>query len=309
VNFEGNPLSTLLATLSPYIVRVTVLETIQRSTEYLTRKGVESARLNAELLLARVLSLPRMRLYLEFERSLASKETDLMREYVKRRGQREPLQHILGGTNFCGLEMLVTARVLVPRPETEILAELAWQFLNRLPGEPLVLDYGTGSGCLAVTLTRKSSRCRCVALDVSPEAIEVARKNAEAHLVTERITFCLSDRLAGLSPGTRFNLLVGNPPYVSSGEIPLLDPEVRQFDPLLALDGGADGLDHYRYLAEHAAEWLADSGKMMLEFGDGQQDAIRSLLEGQNWIVEAVVNDYSQRPRIVVARRPVSVQK
>lgn len=280
---------------------MTVLETIQRSAEFLTRKGVESPRLNAELLLARVLSLPRMRLYLEFERPLAAAETDLMREWVKRRGLREPLQHILGGSNFCGFEFRVDSRVLVPRPETELLAEAAWQYLNSREGEPVVLDYGTGSGCLAVTLALKAPKCRVLAIDVSPDALEVARGNAQVHKVDGRISFILSDRLVAVTPGAKLDLIVGNPPYIATEEVSRLEPEVRLFDPLLALDGGGDGLDHYRFLAAEAGGWLSESGKVMLEIGDGQEIAVRELLEKQNWIVEAEIKDYNQRPRIIVA--------
>jgi release factor glutamine methyltransferase len=301
------PLSALPQRLSAYIVRVTVLETIQRSTEFLTRKGVESPRLNAELLLARVLNLPRMRLYLQFERALTTEETDHMRTWVTRRGQREPVQHILGVANFCGFELRVNTQVLVPRPETELLAEAAWKHLNQLPGEPLVFDYGTGSGCLAVALACKAPHCRVIAVDISPQALEIARQNAATHHVSERITFVISDRLDALTSGSPAAIIVGNPPYIPAGQISTLDPEVRQFDPRLALDGGPDGLNHYRYLAEHAAPWLPPSGKMMLEFGDGQQDAIRVLLEKQNWIVEAIINDYTPLPRIIVVRRPDTI--
>src|SRR5262249_2192074 len=140
---------------------VTILEAIQRSTEFLAKKGVDSPRLQTELLLAHALNLPRMRLYLSFEREISQSEQDHLRELIKRRGQREPLQHILGSVSFCGLEIAVSRAVLIPRPETELLAEHGWTFLSQLPapetGPPTVLDWGTGSGCLAVALAVKST--------------------------------------------------------------------------------------------------------------------------------------------------------
>ena len=140
----------------PILVGVTVLEVIKRSTEFLAKKGVESPRLQVELMLAHTLGLPRMGLYLNFERELTPAQLDQLREMVRRRGQRDPLQHILGSTSFCGLEMTVNPSALIPRPETELLAESGWEFLNSVsPAPPVALDFGTGSGCLAITMAVK----------------------------------------------------------------------------------------------------------------------------------------------------------
>ena len=278
---------------------MTVLEAIQRSSEFLARKGVESARLNAELLLAHVLSIPRMRLYLDFERMLGEPEVNGLRALVIRRSQREPLQHILGQTSFCGLDFKVTKDVLVPRPETELLAEQAWEFLASAGEAPRVFDYGTGSGCLAVTLAVRSSSAHVIAVDMSAAALEVARDNSRTHGVAERIEFIEGDGLSRLTPGLA--LIVGNPPYIPSAEIAGLAPEVRDFDPRMALDGGNDGLDHYRGLAERSRGFLTPGGKVMLEFGDGQGTNIQRIFQEQNWIVEALVEDYNHKPRIIVA--------
>ncbi len=278
---------------------MTVLEAIQRSSEFLARKGVESARLNAELLLAHVLSIPRMRLYLDFERMLGEPEVNALRALVIRRSQREPLQHILGQTSFCGLDFKVTKDVLVPRPETELLAEQAWEFLASAGEAPRVFDYGTGSGCLAVTLAVRSSSAHVIAVDMSAAALEVARDNSRTHGVAERIEFIEGDGLSRLAHGLA--LIVGNPPYIPSAEIAGLAPEVRDFDPRMALDGGNDGLDHYRGLAERARGFLRPGGKVMLEFGDGQGTSIQRIFQEQNWIVEALVEDYNHKPRIIVA--------
>ncbi|MDB6015622.1 MAG: Release factor glutamine methyltransferase [Pedosphaera sp.] len=287
-----------------YFMQMTVLEVIKRSAEFLEKKGVDSPRLQVELLLAHVLHLPRMGLYLNFERVLSPAELDEVRNLVKRRGQREPLQHIIGTACFWGLEMKVNNQVLVPRPESEQLAELGWQFLNGIQGTPpLALDFGTGSGCLAILLAVKSPGARVVAVDISPEALAVAQENASRHSVQERVEFFQGDGFVAVPAGRRFDLLVSNPPYIPSAEIATLDPEVREHDPRWALDGGAEGLDFYRRLAREAGEFLRPGGRLMAEFGDGQAPAIRQIFEHEKWIVEAVKADYSGRERILVVRR------
>jgi release factor glutamine methyltransferase len=282
---------------------VTVLEGIQKSAEFLAKKGVEPPRLQAELLLAHILKLPRMKLYLNFERALAPAEVDGLRELVKRRGQREPLQHITGSTSFCGLEIAVNRNVLVPRPETELLAEAGWNFLSTI-NSPLstALDFGTGSGCLAIALAAKCPNAKVFTLDVSADALILARQNAVSNKVGDRIEFLQSDRFTALPETIRFDLIISNPPYIPNVEIESLEPEVRDHDPRAALDGGADGLDFYRFLATEARKFLKTGGKIMLEFGDGQADAIKKLFENQNWVVEAIQPDYNQRQRILIAR-------
>jgi release factor glutamine methyltransferase len=282
---------------------VTVLEGIQKSTEFLAGKGVESPRLQSELLLAHILGLPRMNLYLNFARPLSDSETAHLREAVRRRGKREPLQHITGGTSFCGLELKVNRHVLVPRPETEQLAELGWSFLSKRAIGARAVDVGTGSGCLAIALAVKAPQCRVVAMDCSEEALKVARENAVRHGVGDRIEFVQANNLSELASEGGFELIVSNPPYIATGEIPHLDPEVRDFDPRIALDGGADGLDFFRMFASEAAAHLATEGRLMVESGDGQAGAIRTLFESQKWVVEQIVEDYTRRPRIVIAKR------
>lgn len=299
---------------------MTVLEVIQKSSDFLAKKGVDSARLQTELLLAHVLKLPRMKLYLNFEHKLSDAELDAVRELVKRRGHREPLQHITGSTSFCGLEMTVNRSVLVPRPETELLAELGWEFLGKHStfniqhstsksqlagpeaGAPIALDFGTGSGCIAIALAAKCPAAKVVALDASAEALVVARQNAERNRVADRIEFRHGDGFAALTAGSRFDLIISNPPYISSAEIATLQPEVRDFDPHPALDGGADGLVFYRRLAAEASTFLKSEGKIMLEFGDGQAADVKQTFEAQSWIVEAIREDYTKRPRILIAR-------
>ena len=289
---------------------MTVLEVIQRSAEFLARKGVDSPRLQVELLLAHTLHLPRLRLYLDFERQLTEPELGIIRSLVKRRGNREPLQHLVGSTSFCGLEIRVNAQVLIPRPETEMLAERAWQFLKTRTGPgsgPVTaLDFGTGSGCLALALAREVPAVELWALDISSAALAVARDNAGRLRLAERIRFVEGDGFAVLSAGQRFDLIVSNPPYIASVELETLAPEVRDHDPRLALDGGTDGLDFYRRLSAEAGRFLKPSGCLMCEFGDGQAEPIASLFRGHGWAVDSVVPDLSGRARILVARRAES---
>ena len=257
-------------------------------------------------MLASVLKLPRMQLYLNFERPLAVPELDSFRELVRRRAAREPLQQILDSTSFCGIEIAVSRHVLTPRPETELLAELAWRWVETRFGkdaaatECACLDYGTGSGCLAIAVAAKCPGARFHALDISVEALELAQANAVQNSVQDRITFIQGAGLEALPEDARFHLLVSNPPYIPTGGIPTLQPEVKDFEPIQALDGGADGLDFYRLLAAQGARVLHPGGKIMLEFGDGQAEAIQSVFEKEKWIVEAIHRDYTQRSRILV---------
>jgi len=286
---------------------MTVLEGIQRSTEFLAKKGLESPRLDSELLLAHVLSLKRMQVYLNFERILTETETTAYREFIRRRSMREPLQYIVGSMSFCGFTIIVNKKVLIPRSETELLAEAGWKYIRQLQQQPdgaaLALDFGTGSGCIAIALTKNCLTLRMHAIDVSNDSLDEARTNAARHNVADRIEFYHSDGFAAVPP-LKFDLIVSNPPYIATAEIPTLQPEVRDFDPHRALDGGADGLDFYRRLANEAQIFLKACGKMIFEFGDGQADLICKIFEEQKWVVESIMEDYTRRPRIMIVKKP-----
>jgi release factor glutamine methyltransferase len=279
---------------------------IQRSSDFLGRRGVDSPRLQAELLLAHVLGLPRMRLYLDFERVVPPPQLEAVRELVRRRGEREPLQHLTGSTSFCGWEMAVTRDVLIPRPETEQLAERAVAFLRPRGEAPAAaLDLGTGSGCLAIVIAAQCPAVVVDAVDLSAPALAVARANAARHAVDGRIRFHQGDGFQALPAGTpaAFDLIVSNPPYIPTADLAGLQPEVRDHDPRVALDGGADGLDFYRRLAVEAPARLRPGGRLMVEFGDGQESALGPLFTAAGWTVESVLPDDSGRPRILIARR------
>jgi release factor glutamine methyltransferase len=291
---------------------MTVLEILQRSTEYLAARGVDSARLNAELLLSHVLQKPRLRLYLEFDRVVTEADTARARELVRRRGHREPLQHLTGAVAFLGHELEVGPAVLIPRPETEVLAQAAIRLLQERQGsEPVrILDFGTGSGCLAIAIAAAAPFAEVHALDLSARALEVAARNAH-RCGQGRVHFHLGDGFAALTTGSGLfpgglDLMVSNPPYIPTGDLATLDPEVRDHDPRAALDGGADGLDFYRRLSREAPAWLKPGAPLLLEFGDGQAPALLALFQDGGWRLEAVEKDLSGADRILIVRTPTA---
>jgi release factor glutamine methyltransferase len=281
-----------------------ILEVIERSTEFLARRGVSSPRLQVELLLSHVLKMPRMKLYLNFERVLTTAELDELRLLVQRRGQREPLQYIVGSTSFCGIEISVDRRVLIPRPETELLAERAWKFLGVVQGArkeaPVAMDLGTGSGCLAIALALHVPEAVIHAVDISAEALALARGNAAKNDVSSRIHFHEGNFLSAVPPQLSCDVIVSNPPYIPSSRIETLEAEVRRFEPRSALDGGPDGQEFYRQIAAQAQNFLRPDGRIMLELDEECAEATREIFE-VDWTVEALEKDYNRQPRILIA--------
>ena len=293
---------------------MTVLETLQTSARTLEHAGVEHARADVEWMLAWVLGVRRMSLYLDVNRVLTADQSMRFDECVSRRVTREPLQHILGSVEFCGREFLVSSAALVPRPETELLALLAAGELRTARSDvattsegPLrILDFGTGTGCLALTVFLEAASLAALemfAVDCSQAALELARRNARRFGIENQIQFYLGDGFAALPQGCApFDLIVSNPPYIPTSEIPTLQPEVRDYDPQNALDGGSDGLDFYRRLALEGRGWARNRCRLVLEFGDDQETAIAAILKDAGWQVFAPVEDESGRPRILIAR-------
>ncbi|HEY1849078.1 MAG TPA: HemK/PrmC family methyltransferase, partial [Opitutaceae bacterium] len=207
---------------------LTVLEVVRKTSEFFAGKGIESPRLNAELLVGHALGLPRMRLYLEFERPLSDAEVAAIRELARRRGRREPLQHILGFTEFHGLRLATDRRALIPRPETELLVETVIARWPEAPGR--VLDLGTGSGAIALALAAAFPAAGVVAVDSSAQALALAAENAAANGLAGRVSFLLSDWCAQLPGEPAFDLVVSNPPYLSADEVAEAQPEVRDHE-------------------------------------------------------------------------------
>lgn len=249
----------------------TTLKVLTWTKEFLAAKGIENARLEAEWLLCDATGLDRVGLYLNFDKPLDEDELAVYRSMVSRRARREPLQHILGSQEFFGLDFEVTPDVLIPRHDTEILVSEA---LARMPDACSVLDIGTGSGCIAVALAHKLPAAVVTATDISEAALAVACRNAGRHAVSVEF---LAGSLLEPTAGRRFDLIVSNPPYIPTGDIKGLEPEVRDYDPHRALDGGADGLNVYRKLIPAAQESLNIDGWLLLEIGIGQAAAVSHM--------------------------------
>jgi release factor glutamine methyltransferase len=278
---------------------MTVLEVLSSTAEYFKKRGVESARLNAEHLLAHVLGRKRIELYLEFERALEEAELVPLRELVRRRGQGEPLQHLLGSVEFCGHSFLCDKRALVPRPETEELVELLIADCGLRIAKGRILDVGTGSGVIALSLAAKFPEAELHAVDVSDEALALAQENAERLGLTGRVQFSKGNLLDNFSE--RFDLIAANLPYVAQLDRKSLSREVLH-DPEIALFGGEQGDQLIRQLIERVADHLQPGGLLALEFGIGQGGALSDLLIRKNYRDIDLRKDYAGTPRFLLAR-------
>jgi release factor glutamine methyltransferase len=275
----------------------TVLKILQWTADFFRDKGIEGGRRDAELLLGACLGLDRVGLYLHFDRPLEASELAAFRALLVRRARREPLQYILGETEFWSLPLAVSPAVLIPRQDTEVLIEEAL----RVATGGRVLDVGTGSGAIAIALASEWRDARVVALDICPRALQVAAGNARRHGVAAHIRFVEAD--LALLPEGPFDLIVSNPPYIPRADLDGLMPEVRDFEPRRALDGGDDGLDPYRILAAQAAGRLAPGGWLLVEVGIGQACHVQKLFEAAGLQESFCRADYGGVPRVVGARR------
>lgn len=279
----------------------TILEVLDWTAGRFEREGVESPRVDAEVLLVHTLKLERIRLYMDFDKPLAVEELATYRALVKRRLTGEPVAYITGQREFWSQTLEVGPAVLVPRPETELLVELA---LKRCGEEraPVLADVGTGSGAIAVALASELPGATVYALDCSAEALEVARRNAERHGV--EVTLLQGDLLEPLADAGPLDLVVSNPPYVTTAEMEDLPRHVREFEPRGALHAGADGLDIYRRLVPAALDALAPGGHLLLEIGCTQGEAVSGLLEEAGFQEVAVHQDLAGLDRVVTGRKP-----
>jgi release factor glutamine methyltransferase len=276
---------------------MTLLEVLQSTTVYFEKRKVESPRLNAEHLLAHTLGRTRMELYLDFERKLGENELVPLRELVRRRAQGEPLQHLLGTVEFCGLTFLCDKRAMVPRPETEELVEI---LIAETGSEPeRILDVGTGSGVIALSLAAKFMEAEIQAADVSEEALALARENATRLGLGDRVKFLKSNLLEAVDG--RFDLIVANLPYISSNDRQSLSREVRH-DPEIALFAGSQGGELVEELIEQAPVHLNPGGLLALEIGLGQVEGLTARLAQKNYHDIEAKWDYSSIPRFLLAR-------
>ena len=282
----------------------TVREILQKSADFLADRGVDSPALSAQLMLGKALGLTRLDLLLQSDRPLAEAELAAARELVRRRGRGEPTAYILGEKEFYGLGFSVTPATLIPRPETEHIVEEAEAAFPR-DGELAFADLGTGSGCLAVTLAVRFPKARGLAVDLSAEALAVAKGNAAQHGVGERLSFVQGDfaDLAGLGVGQgSLDLIAANPPYVSEAEYAAASPEVRDFEPRGALTPGPSGLEAIRALAPAARAALKPGGWLLLEMGWTQAAAVRDILAQAGFGEVLIRKDLARRDRVAAAR-------
>jgi release factor glutamine methyltransferase len=282
-------------------------------TEFFTQKSVDSPRLSAELLLSHVLGLKRIELYTNFDKLVGKSQLDRLHQLVKRAAQNEPIAYLTGRCEFCSLEFMVTRDCLIPRPETELLAERAIEFLRGRTGKQLVCDLCTGSGCIAVAIAKNVADADVLATDISDAALQVAIQNAQRHAVAERIRFLHGDLFEPLIPELdkcRFDLIVCNPPYVTGSEYETLERNVKDYEPATALKGGADGLDIYRRICEQAEQFLKSDAALMLEIGYAQGQNVRGLLEQTNLFADIVIEkDLQDNDRVIIARRECVTNK
>jgi release factor glutamine methyltransferase len=280
----------------------TIKSLIQWTTQYLSEKKIDSPRLEAELLLAHALKCKRIDLMVRFHEEPTAAEKAEYKELVRRRAEHWPTAYLIGSREFFLLKFEVNPAVLIPRPDTETLVLTALESLKSKPGSR-VLELGTGSGCIAVSLAVKSPQASFVAVDLSPDALELAKKNAAAHNVASRIDFRLGDLFAPVA-GEMFDTIVSNPPYVTVAEWQNLAEEVRDHEPRLALDGGPDGLAFYRRIAGDCHQFLHPGGEAIVEIGETQQEAVASLFAANPAMkFEKCLKDGAGRPRVVIARK------
>jgi len=279
--------------------RWTILRLLDWTARFFESKGIDTARLDAELLLAHALGCRRIELYARYDEVPDGEPLARFRDAVRRRGQRIPAKYLTGETEFYSLALAVGPAVLIPRPETEFLVE---QALKALPedAERRVADLGTGSGAIAIAVAKQRPRAQLVATDASREALDVARANAQRHGVADRIEIRQGRWFEALAADTVFDAIVSNPPYVATADLECAMPEVRDHEPRAALDGGPDGLDALRTLAAGAPAWLKPGGWLIVEVGAGQAQAVTDLAEGTGrYETIGVVPDFAGIDRVV----------
>ncbi len=293
------------ATAASPVEDSTLNSAIQLGAARLSRAGIDNARLDAEVLLRHILDLEQSELFLRLNERLSSPHRDRYRHLVARRARREPLAYIIGHKEFWSLDFLVSPAVLVPRPESELLVELALDYARKLPNSQnaRILDIGTGSGAIAVSLAMHLPDAQICATDISAAALQIAAVNAYRHGLKERVRFIRADVFDGLGPPAElFDLVVSNPPYIRRAELAALAPEIYEWEPRGALDGGSDGLDYYRRIIAAAPVHLADGGRVLLEIGSDLSEAVSALIASAGcYSAVKLHRDYAGRERVVMA--------
>lgn len=265
--------------------------------------GIDTPELDARFLAEAALGVDRTELIRIEDEPIAASAREGLHAFARRRLAGEPVARILGEKQFYGLDFVLNEATLVPRPETEMIVTIGVQWLATRPPSPMVLDLGTGSGCIAISILTVRTDARAVGIDLSADALRAAGENARRHGVADRLQMSAGSWFDPVPPGERFDLIVSNPPYIETGVIPSLQPEVRDFDPNLALDGGPDGLDAYRAILAGAAGHLKPGGTLVLEIGSGQGAAITSLAEASGFLTMRLEKDLAGLDRALVVHQ------
>ena len=287
----------------------TVRKTLEWTTAFFTRKGVDGPRLSSELLLAHVLACPRIKLYTDYERALSDADRNRLRDLVSRAGEHEPIAYLTGKAHFFNLEFEVTRDVLIPRPDTETLVENVIQTVRRhlVLQTPRVLDLCTGSGCVAAAIAHSLKNTVVLATEISPAAAAVARRNIEKLGLPGRVVVeegDLFEPLGRIVDAQPFDLIVSNPPYIASGQIASLDRSVRDYEPLAALDGGIDGLALHRRILAEGPKRLNAGGRLFLEIAFDQGPLARGVAAGyEGWEDVRVLKDHAGHDRVLTATK------
>lgn len=280
----------------------TVQRLLQWTEEFLKKKGIASPRLEAQILLAHALGCKKIQLYVRYEEEPAEEVKTRFREMIKKRAEGMPNAYLVGYREFFSLEFAVTPAVLIPRPETEQLVMEVAKVIKPLP-EARLLDIGTGSGCITISLAKHHPTLQAIATDISQAALDVAKGNASKHTVQERIDFRMGSMLEPVV-GEEFDVIVSNPPYITPTEIETLDISVKNFEPRTALDGGPDGLTYYRQIATNAPQHLKAGGLLMVEIGYQQEAAVRELFMANPALTNVrSFKDFAGHPRVVAANK------
>jgi release factor glutamine methyltransferase len=281
----------------------TIAEILKRASEYLREASNPNDLLDAQTLLAEALGRDRTYLIINFNKLLTDDEVIKYQALIERRAAGEPLQYITGHQAFFGLEFEVTPDVLIPRPETEIIIEETIRIAQRAGfNRPLIVDAGTGSGCLAVTLAREIEGLRAIATDISTAALRVARRNAARHDLISRIDFIAANLFDAFAEIPFADVIISNPPYVSHQELPALQREVRDWEPMVALTDFDDGLTFYRRLLKDAPARLKPGGYLICEMGYTQSDAIAAMIDPAVWSAPRILKDLQGIPRTIVSQ-------
>lgn len=283
-----------------------VRETVNKSAAYLGAAGVEAPRLEAELLVGQAVRLDRTQLYVQFDRIVNDAELEALRGLLLARAKdRMPVAYLTGRKAFLGFELLTPRGVFIPRPETEELVAVVADRLARITGPFAVLDLCTGSGAIALALARKFPLANVLATDIAPEAVAAARANAERLGLDARVEVASGDLWAAITPGSIFDAIVSNPPYIPQSSLPGLPPDVARHEPRLALDGGIDGLAFYRLIMAGLDQYLRPGGQLGLEHGDDQAEAVGALATQAGLIDLEARSDLAGRPRVFLATKGV----